>query len=530
MLLLLGFAFLAGLFTALSPCIIPILPAILSAGVAQGKLRPLGTILGLICSFSFFTLTLSFIIHLTGISPQILRYIAILFIFFFGLVMLVPSLSSWFAKITTPIADLGQKIQGTKQREGFWGGAIFGVALGLLWTPCAGPILASITTLVATGAISAMAIFMTLAYSVGAGIPLFLLAYGSSKLIHASKFLSQRSETIRKFFGVLMILFAVLLASGWDMLVNEKLSVVFSENGVTTSKKEKLENQGPAPQLAGIVGWINSPPLTLSGLKGKVVLIDFWTYSCINCISTLPFVENWYETYKDKGFVVIGVHTPEFEFEKDYENVKKAVAHFGITYPVALDNNYETWNAYHNQYWPAHFLIDQEGNVRMVHIGEGDYVGTENGIRELLGLAPLATGEKAQKDRPISPETYLGLARGRSYQKDLIYNQTSSYTYNAPLQEDQVGIKGLWQAQDEYIMSKGDESYLDYNFLATHVYLVLSGSSQNPLEIFLDGNPYGEIKVDGDRKYDIVETSYGRHMLSLKVPKGIKAYAFTFGN
>ena len=360
MLLLLGFCFLAGIFTALSPCILPVLPAILASSVGQGRLRPLGTILGLICSFSFFTLALTWIVHETGLSPSILRYIAIGLIFFFGLVMIFPKLSNWFAKITSPIANLGQKVQGTQPHPGFWGGIFFGIALGLLWTPCAGPILGAITTLVAAGSINAMAILMTLSYSIGAGIPLFLFAYGSAKLVQTSHFLSSHSERIRQFFGVLMILFALLLSFNWDMLLNEKISRIFPElisekNLPPELNTKNLPKNGRAPELSGIVGWINSPPLTLSELKGKVVLIDFWTYSCINCLRTLPYLKNWYHDYKDDGFVIIGVHTPEFAFEKDYDNVKKAAKDLGIDYPIALDNNYDTWNAYDNHYWPAHF-------------------------------------------------------------------------------------------------------------------------------------------------------------------------------
>ena len=540
MLILLGFAFLAGIFTALSPCILPVLPAIVAAGLSKGRLRPLGTILGLVCSFTFFTLTLSWIVHATGLSPNILRYVAISVIFFFGLVMLFPRLSIWFARITAPLATLGQKIQGSEPQSGFLGGIVFGIALGLLWTPCAGPILASITALVATGAVSLTAVLMTICYSLGAGLSLFLLAYASSKLLQTSRFLSRYSERIRQFFGVLMILFAILLAFRWDAMVNERLTRFlpegFSEKNLPVEKQlnalqtsANLQENGPAPQMEGIVGWINSPPLTMDQLKGKVVLIDFWTYSCINCLRTLPYLEKWYSDYKSDGFVIIGVHTPEFEFEKDYDNVKNAVKSLGIEYPVALDNNYATWNAYHNHYWPAHYLIDQQGNIRMVHFGEGGYVETENDIRSLLGLKPLQMQEPKQNQRVISPETYLGVSRGNSYSMSITAFATVDYSYEAPLGNDQVGLRGPWDAEDEYIQAQGNNSYLDYNFLATHVYLVLTGSSTASLDVYLDGQFYGRVYVKGDRKYDIVSTSYGRHQLSLKVPKGIKAYAFTFG-
>jgi cytochrome c biogenesis protein CcdA/thiol-disulfide isomerase/thioredoxin len=540
MALLLGFAFLAGIFTVLSPCILPILPAILSAGTAQGKLRPLGIIIGLICSFTFFTLALTAIVHVTGLSPNLLRYAAILLIFLFGLIMVFPRLSNWFAMITAPVATLGQHLQG-KSSTGFIGGMIFGLALGLLWTPCAGPILAAITTLVATHAINLLTVLMTISYSVGAGIPMFLIAYGGSRIIQSSRFLSQHAEGIRQIFGVLMILVATVLFFHWDMMLEQKLSRYLPSSMVENNTKvqqqlqklrgETLEKMGrKAPDFVGITEWINSPPLTIEELKGKVVLVDFWTYSCINCLRTLPYLEKWYADYKDQGLVIVGVHTPEFEFEKDPQNVSTAAKRLGVEYPIALDNNYQTWQAYHNHYWPAHYLIDQEGNIRMTHSGEGGYADTENEIRQLLGLAPLNIAEPQVVSMPISPETYLGSARGRSYVVTINPGETATYDYTKPLGDDQVSLKGPWLVEEEYITSQGDDCYLNMNFLAKQVYLVLSGSSKEPIEIFLDGKPAGEIYMDGDKKYDIVSTTYKRHQLSLKIPEGVNAYAFTFGN
>ena len=242
----------------------------------------------------------------TGLPPNVLRYVAMVFIFLFGLVMIFPRLSNWFAKVTSPIANLGQNLQTSKSRPGFWGGIFFGAALGLIWTPCAGPILAAITTLVATRSINGTAILMTLSYSAGAGIPMFLFAYGSAKLLEGSHVLSRYSERIRQFFGLLMVVFAICLSLNWDMLLSQKLAKIFpellSEKNLSVEKvlggQEALPEQGPAPELTGITGWINTPPLTLSELKGKVVLIDFWTYSCINCLRTLPYLENWYRDTK----------------------------------------------------------------------------------------------------------------------------------------------------------------------------------------------------------------------------------------
>ncbi|MBS0648815.1 MAG: cytochrome c biogenesis protein DipZ [Verrucomicrobia bacterium] len=543
MILLLAFAFLAGIFTVLSPCILPILPAILSAGTVQGRLRPLGIIVGLVASFTFFTLALTALVQATGISPDILRYGAIALIFFFGLVMIFPRLSEGFARKTASIANLGQNL--SHPSSGFGGGFIFGLALGLLWTPCAGPILAAITTLVATHAIDLLTVAMTLSYSIGAGIPMFLIAYGGNRIIQSSRFLSVHAERIRQFFGVLMVGVAVILTFHWDMLLEQKLggwipSALVENNTKVQEQLTKLKGESPtverlrelgkAPDLKGITGWINSPPLSIEELKGKVVLIDFWTYSCINCLRTLPYLEDWYAKYKDVGLVIIGVHTPEFVFEKDPKNVAAAARRLGVEYPIALDNDYKTWQAYKNNYWPAHYLIDKDGNMRMEHFGEGSYVETENGIRDLLGLAPLQMEESLASSRTITPETYLGAQRGHSYKGLLKVGETATYADNPPLGDDEVGLRGDWRVEEESIESAGSESYLDLNFLARQVYLVLSGSSKKPIEVFLDGKRSGEFYMDGDKKYDIVETTYQRHQLSLKIPPGVKAYAFTFGD
>lgn len=521
--LLLLFAFLAGIATVLSPCILPILPALLAGSISAGRWRPFGMIVGLILSFTLFTLSLTALVQATGISPNLLRYFAISLLVIFGLILLFPKLSDLFARATAPITSLGLKVQGSSKSGGFFSGVLFGSVLGLLWTPCAGPILASITTLVATHEIDSFTVLMTLAYSIGAGIPLFLIAYGGSKLLHLSK----HTEIIRQIFGGLTILTALAIALHWDILFQTKIADLFP---LIEGQKVEMGDFGPAPELTGITEWINTPPLTLEQLKGKVVLIDFWTYSCINCLRTLPYLEKWDAHYKDLGFVLIGVHTPEFEFEKDTLNVEEAAKRLGIHYPIAQDNEYKTWKAFNNRYWPAHYLIDQKGILRMVHFGEGAYVETENAIRELLGLIPMKMHEEEKVTRTLSPETYLGFARGNRYQVELKPKESFFYDYSTSLREDQVGLKGLWQVESESITSLSDASYLDYNFLAKQVYLVLSGSSDVPLEVFLDGKPYGKISIQEDRKYDIVNTDYGRHQLSLKIPQGIKAYAFTFGD
>lgn len=567
MIILLPFSFLAGLVTVLSPCVLPVLPILLSVGIGQERYRPYGIISGLILSFAFFTLSLSAIVHTTGISPDILRYIAIFFIAFFGLTMLFPSLGNFFAAHTSGIANLGNKVQEKSEHvsNGFWSGFLVGCALGLLWTPCAGPILAAITTLAATSSVALSTIFITLAYVVGAAVPMFLIMYGGNKIIYSTNALAQYSEVIRKTFGVLMIIGALSLAVHADRILLQFAAKYFpmitiENNELIKKELEKLnpnknkdflisENNTelPAPEFVGIQEWINSSPLTLQELRSKVVLVDFWTYSCINCVRTLPYLKKWYDTYKDLGLVIVGIHTPEFEFEKNGDNVRDAVKHFAITYPVALDNMYKTWLSYNNRYWPAHYLVDQKGIVRETHFGEGGYTETENAIRKLLGLPPLSEKLESKEDGQarLTPETYLGYARGNSYQSGIVlqHDQIASYDYAEPLEPDAIGLKGSWRAQSERITAENDAAILELNFVGQQVYLVTQSPTAQLIPVLLDGKPVpaeyrtsdmneaGEIKVHEARMYHILDlkNKYGRHTLTLRVPQSVSLYAFTFG-
>lgn len=579
MLLLLIFSLLAGIATVLSPCILPVLPAILSASASGGRGRPLGVILGLMISFVFFTLALTTLVQSFGLSANVLRYTAIAVIGFFGLVLLLPVLSDKFAMLTNSLANFGAELQvrSHNQRSGFMSGMIIGFALGLVWTPCAGPILAAITTLVATQQVSWEIVLLTLSYSLGAGLPLLIIAYGGQRALSFPS-LAKHTERMRQIFGALMILTAVALVFNWDVAFQQSIldyfpSIQVEKNGwvqkelqqlrgpspFTIKPQEKGKGQirvegeelphiAPAPPLTGITNWINSSPLTIDELKGKVVLIDFWTYSCINCIRTFPYLRQWYDAYKDKNFVIIGVHTPEFEFEKDENNVKKAVKRFHITYPVAMDNHYGTWQAFYNAYWPAHYLIDQNGIVREVHFGEGGYLETENAIRSLLDL-PLLTKEKEEKIpayiSEMTPETYLGYQRAKAYSPKIhiVRNKNALYDYQGTLHANEVALRGDWIVEAEYITSQSDDAQLSLNFSANRVYLVLDGSSSLPITVDLDGQPLsssywtadmdakGRIIVKDARKYDVIDLKgqNGRHLLTLHIPKGIQAYAFTFG-
>lgn len=566
MLFLLFFAFLAGIFTVLSPCVLPVLPVILASGVDKQRLKPLGMVLGLVFSFSLFTLFIAQIAGWAMISADTLRNSAIGIIALFGVIMIFPKLSNWFSSLASPIADLGSDLEKKSKYKGFFGGVIIGCALGLLWTPCAGPILAAVTALVASKQVSWQSVFITLAYSLGAAVPMLLIAYGSQKMIASSKWLSKHAEAIRKGFGVAMLLTALALAFHLDepfqqkianylpalaiekqQAVQEELEKLRGTSSLKETETGNLSPIAPAAELQGISSWINSPPLKIEDLKGKVVLIDFWTYSCINCLRTLPYLKDWNQKYKDKGLVIIGVHTPEFAFEKERKNVEEATKRLKISYPVALDNDYATWNAYSNMYWPAHYLIDQKGIIRDVHFGEGKYLETENAIRKLLGLDVL-TGkqEPTRPIRSITPETYLGYQRALSYMPGthIKPDETANYTNLGPPGENEVGFAGKWEVEGEKIVAKESGALLNLNFMANRVYLVMDGSSTESVKVLLDGKPIekdqmtmdmdkeGQILVKEPRKYDVVNLNGDkrRHVLTLIFPKGLTAYAFTFGD
>jgi thiol-disulfide isomerase/thioredoxin len=276
-----------------------------------------------------------------------------------------------------------------------------------------------------------------------------------------------------------------------------------------------------------------------------VVLVDFWTYSCINCVRTLPYLKKWYDLYKDKGLVIVGVQAPEFEFEKSLANVTDAVKRFEIKYPVALDNEYGTWRNYHNNYWPAHYLIDKAGIIRDIHFGEGEYVKTENMIRSLLGLAPLMEQQEKGVISQQTPEIYLGFARAQNYTSELTleHEKTMNYDYHGTLGADRVGLKGSWFIARQCITAKSNTSLLNLNFIAQHVYLVLSTEKPSQITVLLDGNSVppeyyskdmnsaGQIVVNEARMYEVLhlKNGSGRHMLTLQVSENVSLYSFTFG-
>jgi len=416
--------------------------------------------------------------------------------------------------------------------------------LGLLWTPCVGPILASVISLALTGEVTGQAFVIALAYSVGTAIPMFVVMVAGSRVLRSNPWLLKNSKRIQRGFGVLMITTAIAIFFNLDRRFQTYVLGKFPGYGLGLTKFEdnklvqnKLTKLGGspvpevklgrpmttlprvslAPELVAGGQWFNSNPFTLESKKGKVVLVDFWTYTCINCQRTLPYLKSWYEKYKDKGLVIIGVHTPEFEFEKDAKNVKEALADFGITYPVMQDNNFATWNAYHNRYWPAKYLIDKDGYVRYTHFGEGNYDETEEVIQDLLEEAG-SQGVRQDVHNPGSttyartPETYLGKARS-AYNPDLKF-------------------AGDWKYTKEYAVAPVGGT-LTYRYEAKSVYLVMRTPDTKPttVRVYLDEVEQKPVTVTKDTLYTLVElASPGTHTIRLEFPEGgVELYAFTFG-
>jgi cytochrome c biogenesis protein CcdA/thiol-disulfide isomerase/thioredoxin len=576
MIFLLFFSFLAGFATILAPCIWPLLPLVLSVSSTGGKRKPFGLTLGVMTSFSIFTLFVSYLERFLHIDPNVFRLIAVIFIGLLGLSLLFPSLGAKFEVwINNLLQPLQNRLQGNSQNQGFGGGYIAGFSIGLVWAPCAGPILATIATLAATQSVNFQVILVTLAYALGLGIPLFLVSLGGSFLFTRMRKLTKYTGRLQQFFGVVMICVALLIYSNYDKTIQLKVLEAFPSygnlfNGLETNKTVsqqldalkdispstaaassdgKLADLGPAPELTGIAQWLNSQPLTLAQLKGKVVLVDFWTYSCINCLRTLPNNKAWYQQYGPDNFVLIGVHTPEFAFEKETSNVQKSLKQFNITYPVAQDNDYKTWNAYKNEYWPAEYLIDAKGHIRKVDFGEGEYDQMDAAIRQLLAEAghPVQAAAALVRAQGVgydqTPESYLGtdrLERFSSPQKPVDGLQT--YSLPVSLANHHIAYQGSWTLSDEAAQpARG--SALEIQFTADKVYLVLGpGQKGDTVTLFLDGKPIGngagadvtngKVILDGHRLYNLVDFkgNPGSHLLRIQFDNTkTNTYAFTFG-
>ena len=471
-----------------------------------------------------------------------------------------------------PLVELGERLSARGGEDRIGGSLLLGVATGLLWAPCAGPILGIILTGAALSGASATTAGLLLAYSLGAATSLAGALLVGGRVFAAMKRSIGAGEGVRKALGVLILAGVATIALGLDTRVLARLSTAqtfafehriaqllgMDEEELTTSVAGKLPVEGVMPPLDGATLWLNSPPLTREQLKGKVVLIDFWTYSCINCIRSIPYVRAWHERYKDQGFVVIGVHSPEFAFERDPANVRKAVADFGIRYPVAVDNKLAIWRAFDNRYWPAHYLIDAQGRIRYHHFGEGRTDDTEAAIRALLAEkgTPVfgdrarveAAGASARADfRSIgSPETYLGTLRAKGFvSPGGLRNGTHDYRLPPDLGLNDWGYEGNWEADRERSLLRSAAGKIAFRFRARDLHLVLGSSTGKPVRfrVTLDGkapgadrgmdiDASGNGQATGQRLYQLVRQDKGaaERLFTIEfLDPGVEAYAFTFG-
>jgi cytochrome c biogenesis protein CcdA/thiol-disulfide isomerase/thioredoxin len=524
------------------------------------------------------------------------RVLALVLLVAFAATLLSARLADWLA---TPFVALGNRLaQPTNGRAGNLGlvnSVALGVATGLLWAPCAGPILGLILTGAAISGPNARTTLLLFAYAAGAATSLALALLAGARVFAFLKKSLGTGVWIRRLLGAAVLLAVIAIAFGWDSSVLTRLSLGGtnsleqslidkinppSSNGSMTMAMHNSQDDGHAmmmsaakpagdlpiegeiPSFAGATLWINSPPLESAALRGKVVMVDFWTYSCINCLRALPFVEAWYEKYKDHGLVVIGVHAPEFAFEKDPANVRRAIADLKITYPVAMDNDYAIWQAFNNQYWPAHYFIDALGRVRAHHFGEGNYAESEQTIRKLLSdagqkdLPPpgmdaiKALGVQAPPDEAHdqSPETYVGYARAENFSSPGGFAQQKLHNYSAPssFKLNQWALSGSWSVDPEKAVLGAAPGRIIFRFRARDLHLVLGpGSSGKPVRfrVTLDGaapgtnhgedtDSNGAGVVDGQRLYQLIRQTgeVGEHVFSIEfLDTGVQAYSFTFG-
>ncbi len=591
MVLLLLFAVLAGAGTALSPCVLPVLPAVLSAGAAGGRRRPLGVVAGLAATYTLAVVALASVVQGVGVAGEAARALAIAVLLAAGIALLLPAVGARVETALAPLARLAPRRSSTD--DGFTGGLLLGGALGFVYAPCAGPILAAVVSVSATRGASVSLLFVALAYAAGTSLVLLALALGSRRIAERVR-RAGRGPTLQRTLGAVLALTAVAMLTGLDLrftqalaehaptaLINptrslERSSSVAREltslrgpsrfaetpaqaqlaaarpgflpllrprpapagalRGVRTPSLPRI---GAAPQFAQTGRWFNSPPLSMIGLHGRVVLVDFWTYTCINCLRTLPFVRALDDRYRSAGLTIVGVHTPEFAFEHSASNVRSAIGREGLHYPVVQDNDYGTWSAWGNQYWPATYLVDAQGQVRRAHFGEGGYQEEEAAIRALLvgaGAKRLPPPVTARAEEPAAqvatPETYLGADRARGW---LVAPRVRTRDYRAPrhgLPLATFALGGVWTVTGESATPAAPTASIRGTIQAAKAYLVMSsaGGRRRTVTVLLDGRPYRQVRVGAQKLYELVSLPRAeRHDLELALPHGVSGYAFTFG-
>ncbi len=595
MLLLLLFALVAGAGTAITPCVLPVLPAMLSASALGGRRRPLGIVLGLAITFLIAIVALAQITKGIGLAAGATRTIAVIVLIAFGALLLIPQAA---ARIQAPLSRLA-RFGPSSRGDGFWSGLAVGGALGFVCAPCAGPILAAVISVSASGNTNARVIAVGIAYVIGLSAVLLLWALGGRKVVgvirrHAKGYVVERT------LGAVLLVTGIAMAFNLDVRFENTLAQDAGLPAFLVDPTRSLENSsavqnrlaslrppsrfatrqakeastkpmppavgvgipgvatpslpdlGPAPEFTDTQRWFNTPggnPLTLAGLHGKVVLVDFWTYTCINCIRTLPFLKGLYATYHPYGLEIVGIEAPEFTFEQEASNVEQAVRADGIRYPVVQDNNLATWNAYQNQYWPAEYLIDARGQVRHTQFGEGDYKQSEAAVRQLLHEAgatrlpmPMTATAIMPSNDVGTPETYLDDQRSQGFAQPL-QGGVHSYAGVADPQLNEFGLHGTWRVNDQAATALSSGASISAGFQAAHVYLVLTSSGNKPrsVRVLLDGRPIGArdagadvhagtVTVTGQRLYSLVSLPAAeQHALTVEVPPGVSAYDFTFG-
>jgi cytochrome c biogenesis protein CcdA/thiol-disulfide isomerase/thioredoxin len=582
--LLMGFAFVAGAGTALSPCVLPVLPAVLSAGVTGGSRRPAGVIVGLIASFTFAIVALVYVIDALGLPNDLLRTIAIAVLIGFGVSLLIPSVSArietWISRLVPARAAAGG--------DGLGSGLLLGASLGLVYAPCAGPVLAGVITVSASQDFTVGRLAVALAYALGSGVVLYALMIGGRRV---SDRLAAHRGRIQVALGAVLVAVAGVMLADLDLrfqrtvaedlpaflrnpaepleesaAIADQLTAVGGVHGAPerggeeAASGETLPVVAKAPEFTDTQEWFNTPgrrALTLDQLndRDRVVLVDFWTYTCINCIRTFPELRSWDSEYRDDGLTIVGVHTPEFPFEREAANVERAIADYDLSYPVVQDNELGTWDAFANQYWPAKYLIDAQGRVRYTHFGEGDYETTERAIRSLLaeaGRRGLGEGARANAQTAdpgvATPETYLGAQRAQGFVNGQILPGTHDFRGRGAGEQvarrlplNALAYRGRWRVESESATALGGAA-LDVNFGARRVFLVLgSPGKAKRMRVLLDGRPIpdrlagedvdgGSVTVSRQRLYRLVELPDAqRHVLTLEPQSGISGYAFTFG-
>ncbi len=540
--LLYAIAFLAGIVTAISPCVYPVLPIIFAGGASGGRRRPYAIIAGLVVTFTLSLLFVGWLLDRIGLSQDFLRKLSIGFLLLFAATLVIPPLAR---AIERPLLRFSRRPSGD-----LGGGFLLGASLGLLFVPCGGPVLGFITTQTASLA-GGKRVGLAVAYALGAALPMLLLALGGQRAAGRIRGLSLQGRTARAVLGGVMAVSALLIAFDVDKKLQTKIGdytpwLQKAERSCYTRKQlgqrclastkpasSALKDYGPAPDFTGISTWINSKPVTVSDLRGKVVLVDFWTYSCINCLRTLPHLKAWDAAYRKAGLRIVGVHTPEFAFEHVPSNVRKATRELGVRYAVAIDNDYKTWDAYQNGAWPTEYLVDRRGHIREIKEGEGNYDDTERTIRKLLGepaKAQLASvADQTPQHVAMTPETYLGWERLERYSgSQVVPDRVVPYKFPRTVPPNTVAYDGLWKVERQRIVA-ADRARLRLGFLAQNVYLVLGGKGS--LQVLVDGKTERTIQVGGlSRLYTLLQYPKLREgELELRFAPGVTAYAFTFG-